>query len=226
MANSYCTPEMVEAELRVETVFGSDTIPSLESVNRWIEEESKIVDLKCNSMFGSTSVTDELFDYDGDSIFRFPFSPLISVDKVEYNKNSNTASSEDWVVLEEGTGKNFLVYLDEGELKFINGNNATYKGKVMSGSKRLRISYTYGYSSTPLEVQRLTTLSVAKRVIMSLASSQSNTEGGDIQVGTIKVSDPSNYSVNYLKSVNSEVDDLINKIGYGFNVFRYTRVYD
>lgn len=226
MVNSYCTTEMVEAELRLETEFDVDTYPSLESVERWITEESRIVELKCGSVFGSTLASSSLFDYDGSDVFRLPFSPLISVGKVEYNKNSNTASSDDWVELEEGNGKNYLVYLDEGEIEFINGNNATNKITPKSGKKRLRITFTYGNVSTPLEIQRLVTLLVSKRVIMSLASSQSNTEGGSIQVGTIRVSDPSNYSVNYLKSLNDEVKDLLGSIGQGFKVYRPMRVYD
>jgi hypothetical protein len=130
------------------------------------------------------------------------------------------------LLLEGGFGKNYLLYEDVGEVEFINGNNATNIVVPRSGKKRLRASYVYGYAVVPLEIQRLTTLLVAKRVIMSLASSQSNTEGGSIQVGTIRVSDPSNFSVNYLKSLNQEVSDLFGSIGQGLKVFRYDRVYD
>jgi hypothetical protein len=225
MVNSYCTTDMVEAELRLETEFDVDTYPSLESVERWITEESKIVELKCGSVFGSTLASSSVFDYDGESIFRLPYSPLISVSKVEYNEN-DVSDSPSWIELEEGYGKNYLVYLDEGEIEFISGISATNKITPRSGKKRLRITFTYGNVSTPLEIQRLVTLLVSKRVIMSLASSQSNTEGGSIQVGTIRVSDPSNYSVNYLKSMNDEVKDLLASIGQGFKVYRPMRVYD
>lgn len=216
---------MVEAELRLETEFDVDTYPSLESVERWITEESRIVELKCGSVFGSTLASSSVFDYDGEDVFRLPFSPLISVGKVEYNKNHISIEPE-WITLEEGYGKNYLVYLDEGEVEFINGNNASNVIKPVPGKKRLRITFTYGNVSTPLEIQRLVTLLVSKRVIMSLASSQSNTEGGSIQVGTIRVSDPSNYSVNYLRSLNDEVKDLLGSIGQGFKVYRPMRVYD
>lgn len=225
MVNEYCTPEMVEAELRLEESFSTSTFPSLSDVERWIKEESKVVEIRTGQVFSSTEVTDVLLDYDGSDVFRFPHSPLISVSSLEYNKNSNSVDP-DWVSLEEGYGKNYLLYEDVGEVEFINGNNASNVVVPRSGRKRLRVSYVYGYDEVPLEIQRVTTLLVAKRVIMSLASSQSNTEGGSIQVGTIRVSDPSNFSINYLKSLSQEVSDLFGSIGQGFKVFRPDRVYD
>jgi hypothetical protein len=225
MVNMYCTPEMVAAELRLEEDFSFDTFPSDDAVERWIQEESRIIDIRTGQVFSSTVVSSSYLDYDGGDVFRFPHSPLISLTKLEYNKNHISIEPE-WLLLEEGFGKNFLLYADNGELEFINGNNALNVVKPVNGSKRFRASYVYGYSSVPLEIQRLATLLVAKRVIMSLASSQSNTEGGSIQVGTIRVSDPSNFSVNYLKGLNQEISDLFGSIGQGFKVFRLDRVYD
>jgi hypothetical protein len=225
MVNEYCTPGMVAAELRLEEEFGFDTFPSDDDVERWIQEESRIVDIRTGQVFSSTVVSSSLLDYDGGDVFRFPHSPLISLTSLEYNKNHISVEPE-WLLLEGGFGKNYLLYEDVGEVEFINGNNALNIVVPREGKKRFRASYVYGYAVVPLEIQRLTTLLVAKRVIMSLASSQSNTEGGSIQVGTIRVSDPSNFSVNYLKSLNQEVSDLFGSIGQGLKVFRFDRVYD
>jgi hypothetical protein len=224
MTNTYTTLSLVQAEIRADTAFSSSTTPTADQVTTWIEEASKEVELRTNQLFASTVVTSQYFDYDGDEIFRFPQVPLLSIETFRYNINDN-AQTPSWVTLQEGLGYNYLLYLEEAEAEFISGANATNKVTPLSGKKKFCIDYTYGYASTPLEVQRLTTLMVAKRVIYSLVNSQANVEGGDIQVGTIRVSDPSNYSLGYVKSISSEVDDLFNKLGLQFKNYRIMRSY-
>ena len=87
------------------------------------------------------------------------------------------------------------------------------------------MSYTKGYATTPLEIQKLATLLVSKRVISTILNSQANTEGGSIQVGTIRVSDPGSFSVNYIKGMQDNINELYNNIGFNFKTFRGTRVY-
>lgn len=225
MVNSYTTAALVAAEIRADTAFSSTTTPTLASVQNWIEEESKMIEIKSGQVFGSTVESSIYFDYDGSGIFRVPKTPVISITGLEYNVNSNNTTSS-WVTLQDGYGYNYLTYKDEGEVEFIGGANATNKVSPIAGKKNIRLTYTYGYSSTPLEIQKLCSLLVAKRVILTLINSQGNTEGGDIQVGTIRVSDPSNYSLGYLKSMNQEIDALFSNIGQGLNTFRMTRNYD
>jgi len=222
---SYTTASLVEAEIRADTAFSSSTTPTLSSVNSWITEESKIIELRSGQVFGSTAVTSTLYDYDGSGIFRFPKTPIISVTNFEYNVYSPNLTSS-WISLEEGVGKNYLLYSDEGEAEFIGGTTATHKVWPVAGRQRFRLTYTHGYTTTPAEIQKLATLMVAKRVIMSLINNQGNTEGGDIQVGTIRVSDPSNYSISFIKSINNEIDTLFSQIGQGLNTFRMTRTYE
>ena len=224
MANQYTTVSLVEAEIRASAVFSSDTTPTLATVNTWIEQESKDIELKTGTVFASTVVSSELNDYNGDGIFRFQAAPLISIDKVEYNVNSNNVAAS-YVTLETGNGYNYLEYLEEGEMEFISGNLSTNKIHPVQGKKKFMLSYTKGYATTPLEIQKLATLLVAKRTITTLINSQSNTEGGSIQVGTIRVTDPSNFSLDYVKGMSGSINDLYNSIGQNFKTFRGTRVY-
>lgn len=226
MVNTYTTATLIEAEIRASAVFSTSSEPTLDQVNNWIEEESKVIEVKSGMIFSSTAVTSEYHDYNntGENIFRFPHSPLLSVDKIEYNVHSNNVAAS-WVELETGRGYNYLEYLDEGEIEFIGGNLATNKTYPQYGKQRLRVGYTYGYSTTPLDVQKLATLLVSKRVINTLLTSQANTEGGSIQVGTIRVSDPGNYSVGYIQNLSNDITNLYNDIGQSFKTFRITRVY-
>jgi len=225
MANTYTTATNVEAELRAENAFSSSTTPTLSQVNNWIEEESRVVELRTNTIWGSTLASSTYFDYDGADIFMFPQTPINSITKLEYNVNANGLTPS-WVTLEEGFDKNYLLYSDEGEVEFINGQNSTYKIKPKAGKKRLRISYSYGYATTPLQIQKITTKQVALRVASTLLASQANTEGGSIQVGTIRVADPSNYGVTWFNSQRSDIDNIYKDIGQELKVFRLSRRYD
>lgn len=215
MVNTYTTANLVEAEIRAENAFSSSTIPTLAQVQTWIQESSHEIEVLTNNVYTSTVVTEAVFDYDGSGIFRIPNRPLLSVEKVEYNSAGITETP----VWNEVATNNYLTYLNEGEIDFTGYFPA-------SGKKKLRLSYTYGQTSTPLNVQRLCTLMVADRVISTLNASQGNTEGGSIQVGMISVSDPSNYSINYTKQLKVDIQTLITRLGMDINTFVITRNYD
>lgn len=225
MANQYTTLSLVEAEVRASTPLSASTIPTSTSVITWIEESSKEIELKTGELFSSTVASSILFDYDGENIFRLPFSELISIDKVEYNKEPINYTPN-WVVLQNGGVYDYITYLPEGEIHFVSGVSSSNNVIPLSGKQRLRISYKYGSNSTPLHIQRLATLLVAKRIILSLATNQANTAGGEIQIGTIRITDPSSYGIQYLNNMNSEIDRLYKDIGNGLKTFRLTRVYD
>ena len=225
MGNSYTSASLVEAEIRASASFSADSTPTLQQLNNWIDEESRIIELRTGTIFGYTAVTSTYFDYDGAEVFRLPNSPIISMDSFEYNLYSNNTTPS-WVTLEEGFDKNFLLYEDEGEVEFISGSSSTHQVSPKSGRKKFRVGYTYGYEETPLEIQRLASLAVSKRVVMSLLNTQANTQGGNIQVGTISVTDPSNYGVGWFTQVNTEMNDIYSSIGQDLKVFRLSRRYN
>lgn len=224
MVNSYTTVPYIEAELRLTSSLSSSTIPTSTTVSRWITEASEEVDMLTNNVYSSTTATSVYVDYDGSGILLLPYTAIQSL-TLKYNKNDYTAQSTDWVTLEEGTGKNYLLYSDSGEVVFINGNYATNKLVPCSGAKRFCITTTYGESAVPLSIQHLTTLMVSKRMLLSMINSQANSEGGTIQVGTISISDPSMFSQGYITKLSDEIDRLKADIGVGLIVYRPMRFY-
>lgn len=224
MTNMYTTPEYVGSEVRASATFDNDSTPSIQDVNRWISEAGREIDLLTGSIYSSTTESSIYLDYDGSGMLRLPYSNVNTV-TVYYNENHINESSPNYILLEEGSGKNYIFYSDEGELVFINGNYATNKVIPTAGPKKFRININHGDTRVPLEIQQLATLIVAKRIIMTQINTQANSEGGPIQVGTISIGDPGMFSVNYLKSLTSEIDRLKSVIRTNFNVFRQTRVY-
>lgn len=87
------------------------------------------------------------------------------------------------------------------------------------------MSYTYGKSSVPADIKRLSTLMTARRVIMSVINNSATEEGGSVSVGTIKVDDPSKFGHDHLKEMKSEESQIIDRVG-SLKTYRFKRVYD
>lgn len=224
MVNEYTTAALVQAEIRATNTFSSSTSPTLTQLTTWIQEESNIIELKTGTIFGSNLESSTIMDYDGSGILRTKYSPIILLTKLEYNQYSN-GNTPSWITLEEADDKDYVVYKDEGEIVFVSGVNSSNNLTPIGGMRRFRLTYNYGYSTTPLAIQRLATLLVAKRCILSLLNNQSNSSGGTIQVGTISITDPSNFGVNWFRNVSTEVESLYKEIGEGLYTFRNTRYY-
>jgi hypothetical protein len=221
----YTTLALVEAELRSSTSFSAATLPTSTQVGTWISEASAEIDSVSNEVFSSVVVSSEYVDYDGEGILQIPEYPIISVSQVRYNRNSYTNSTEDWLTLTEGNGEHYLVYEDYGEIEFIGGNNNATPLTPKAGKKRLCLSYSHGRTTTPLDIQRWATLSVAKRVINTLVNSQSNTEGGEVTVGPITVKDPTSFSLGQIRSMDNEIATIKADVGQNFTTFRNSRRY-
>lgn len=220
---AYTTALLVAARIRSADAFSSTTTPTLDTVNTWIEQTSREIDSLTNNIFTSTTATSTYLDYDGNGLLILPYSPVISV-TLRYNRSTPNVTPE-WITLESGFGYNYLLYDSEGEIEFINGNDATVKIVPLKGSKRFCADITYGVTTIPSFIQKLATLMVAKEVIISQIHSQANEEGGDIQVGTIRIGDPSLFSINAVKSFNDEIESLKKNIDTKFKVFRNVRYY-
>lgn len=221
---TYTTAALVQAELRTTDVFSSSTLPTLEQVDNWIAEETRNIDVFAGQTFSSDLNSSEIGDYDGCGSLLLDNAPILSVTSLEYNTKGEGATPV-WVTFTEGVDKNFLVYNDEGEVKFISGAARTVSSTPNEGIYKFRTTYTSGYSSTPLEIQGLCTQLVARRVLGTLANSQANTEGGDIQIGVIKVGDPGMFSINYMESLDTSINATFEKVGQDYKTFRLNRLY-
>ncbi len=218
MAN-YTTVSNVSEELNAFSI-SDTTTPNIDTVTTWIEQASRMIDLHTHQVWGSTVATEETHDYDGAGEFQTYHSPILAVDSLYKEVNGVGGTSISWEELEEGRidGKDFYYYADEGDVVF-HGSD-----KPKAGRQSLKISYTYGYTNTPLEIVQISTKIVAKRVINSVINGSASSEGGAVSVGTISVSDPSTFSLTRVKEMDSEIKSLYSDIGK-FKIFRLDRVY-
>lgn len=210
----YTTATLVEAELRATNTFGTDTNPSLDSVNTWIDQTTNIINDKSQMVFESTTATD-LFDYNGNDLF-VRKTPVLSITSLKYNSAAD-GETKDWSTRVED--KDFVTYNDEGRIKVVNSN---FKPK--SGSKNIEVVYQHGYASVPSRVQELATKMVTQRVIETLLNDNVNSrnDGGSISVGSINIVEPGNYGVSTFKQLKSDVVSLMSEVTHSdFKVYRY-----
>lgn len=200
---AYTTTSEISAELGGYTINESST-PSSTVVSGWITEAEAYINERTGMIFSSNAYSNEYYDYDGSGFLKLNKNPIISITKLEYEANGLDSDSDNWITLTEGrrSTNSYIIYKEDGEIEFHGVTKPTY------GYQNIRVSYTAGYATVPYYIKRLTTLIVAKRVIMSVLNSSASEVGGSVSVGTISVSDPSAFGHNHIKSMTDEINDL------------------
>jgi hypothetical protein len=216
---AYTTVALVSEELNGLTI-NSSTIPSSTSVQTWISQADSQINMRTGKVWESTVASSVLFDSNGTRYFRFPQAPVISISTFEYEQNGLGAESESWVSLTEGRNEDYILYVMDGEIQFT--GKSVYP---VYGKQNIRTTYTYGYSTTPAYIQRLSTLMVASRIIETIINDSASEGGGSVTVGNISITDPGTFGVSYLNSMKEEMASLWNEIG-DTEVYRPSRVYE
>lgn len=213
---TYTTTTKISEELGGYTI-NTSSIPSSSTVEGWILEAVSEINEKTGMSWSVNTETDEVLDYDGSGVLRLNHAPIISIIKLENEVNGIGASSESWNELTEGrlSTNSFTKYSDEGELEF-------HTSTPRSGYQNMKVTYTWGTETVPLQVQRLATLMVAKRVTDSVINNSATNEGGSLSVGTISISDPSMFGLKHKSETNNEINSLFKTIGQ-FKTFRVNR---
>lgn len=218
MANQYTTVADVAAKLNGVSITASTT-PTTSTVTGWIEEASNELELRTGKIWTSTTASSVLLDYDGSGYLRLPNAPVISIGSLEYNKTGLGGTTDDWTTLTEGYNEDFIIYGD-GEIKFY-GNSTP-----LVGNKRIRITYTYGYATTPLWIKKVVTSMTARSFISSVVQGDAKEQGGSVTVGNISITDPSTFSSTFLSQLDTEIDTTLDKNINQSHVYRSPRNYN
>ena len=216
---AYTSTTLVKNELRATADFATTTNPSLSTVTNWINEESEYINGLANNVFTSTSFS-EIVDYNGGDVITLANAPVISITSVLYSPYSlgdALYNLSDTKVADT----DYSCYNESGELIIL----PSWKPSI--GRKRIQINYTAGYSSVPLDVQKLATKLVANRVLSSLIHNNINTgaDGGSISVGSISIVEPASYGVNSYKQLGTDIADLEKQVAKTSGMHRYSQRY-
>lgn len=211
----YTTATYVEQELQASATFDTSTTPTLETVNRWIDEVDDYIEELAGRSFENTSYS-EIIDYDGRLTIPLRHSPLTSVTRVLYTEYP--LGSSDYALSNTASASTDYSYTEYNGTLLI-----TRPSIFLQGPKTIQVDYNAGYATIPSTVQMLATKLVAQRVLNSLLNSNVNTgnDGGEISVGSIKIVEPASYGVNSFKELGNTIKELEQNIIGKFRVHRY-----
>ena len=210
---------------------------SFNRVRKSILRAEREIDDRSNTKFSSTTVSNEIYDVNQYTFYKSPsqlttFSTQILVgtrndsfstffdDQFKLNKNpiltittlevndAGPSDTDSWRTLTENTGSggDFLVNLDIGLITFVNN-------KPSQGQRKVRVSYTYGFSTVPADVERLCILLAIKSIITSSTTS-SQFEGTDgFSIPDLSISKGISGGISYLEDLRAEIKDLWAIIG-------------
>lgn len=128
-----------------------------------------------------------------DDVFFVSNYPVITFSSVECNKASSEADTPSWSSSTEGLGNDYLANSKDREL----GRIRYINNKPIKGLDRLKITYNWGYTSTPELIEELTIL-LAQTEMINSAIYKSIFKGQD------------NFTPIRLEELEARIKELIN----------------
>jgi len=205
---AYSDLDLVSAYLGGVTI-DDDSAVSSTDVTEWLAWADAEIDKITGSKFVTGSVSEEVYDYDGSGFLRLNKRPVISVTTLEYNDVPLGSGDANWVELVQGRASDddFILSHDySGEVMFHGTRPSTDVGAT-------RVTYTYGYATTPVVVKELATALVAKNWLMAVVSKDTNDSPSNISVGSISITKSGASSASLLLKVNERIDQLWSLVG-------------
>lgn len=204
---AYTTEAKVESYLG-ET-FDATSTPTPDDVTNFIAWADSLIDAYTGTKFASTTVTDEYLDSYGETRFRLPKRPIISVTNFYVDEAGGLgASSTSWVARTEGrtNSDDFVVLKDEGVLHF-------HSDIPPAGIQNIKTTYVYGYSSAPTEVEYLSTLLVAREIVKARLADNSFGSQSGITVGPIRIDQKNSEASVGLKELDKAIEEAWKAVG-------------
>lgn len=205
---------------------------SYSRVRKAILRAESEIEQRSNTKFKSTTFTDKEYDFNQYTTYKSPeqligrntsiltgnrndyqnsffndklklgIRPILTITSLETN-SASLNGTDNWTTLTEqtGSGGDFIIGLTEGEITFLNNVPAL-------GKRKVRISGTYGYSTVPGVVERLTILLAIKSILTSKSSGSQFDSTDGVSLEGISITKGIGGSVSYLSDIRKEIMDL------------------
>ncbi len=230
---TYCQIQDVLDELGDKSV--SDI--SYERVRKIILRNEADIDERSETKFKSTTITEEIHNFDqytsyksaeqlrGHSSnlvttpradnwntiyndkFKLNHSPVLAITSL-YKNLAGASQTDNWDELteQEGSAGDFLVNKDIGVITFVNNVPPL-------GQRRIKVTYTYGYSVVPKVVEDLCVLLSVKKIIISKASDSQFESIDAISLEGYSDSKGISGTTGYITLLNEEIEKLWEQVG-------------
>ena len=181
----------------------------------WIEWATYYIDLYCNCIFREKTVTEKYdINKSGDSVLFLDNFPVVSVTEV---KNDGEVMDTD----------DYLIYEGEGIIKLADDfiGNIYNVGAFVKGRQKVEVTYKYGRSSVPDEIEWATTVLASQIAFTSLVNSGTLKFGNitEEEIGAYRYREGAQSSMQYTVQDAQEVSDRLEEDV--FSVKNVLRIY-
>jgi hypothetical protein len=184
---------------RLRTTFSSTTTPTLDVIDEMIDEVENEIDSYAGRSYRKRTVTAEYHDYSGSGFILTKNPGLSSVTTLQYTDDDGAT----WNTI---SASQYDLYSDFDMIEF------KPELFIPKGNRVIRITYVAGPDVVPARISKLATSMACLEVIRSQVNSSGNTAGGEVQVGPIRVTEPGAFSVNLVRSLQSEIDATLTQL--------------
>lgn len=183
---AYTTKTKVEEYLNDAVNLTDDYFSSILSI-----VETKI-DSVSNNTYGSTTVT-EYLNLENSTTKIYLKHPIITITLLQYNKIDEF--NPDWEDLDYA-----IIDSDYGEVSL-------YQPVV--GNKSLKVTYTYGYSTIPKQIETLATLMCSLEVLKKVVHTKAlEDDSSDISLGGINITNGFKNSLELIRMTKRDINEL------------------
>lgn len=210
----HTTPNKVQELLGLKCSFNNDTLPSLNTVNGWIQDVTSELNEYTANKYSSNEVVDVL-DFNGEDFLLTSKSPVSNV-VVEVD-TSREHEEPVWEELDLYT--NYLVEEAKGRITFTRLTSRSLR----SAKQKFRVTYNSGTGEVPYWLRNLATRMVALRVMNAALNNRvvNSEDASQIRVGQVQVIKPSDFGIGNYDSLKGTIDRDLDELRSSVRGVRY-----
>jgi len=162
-------------------------------IEKFIVDSANMIDELTSRKWSECTATKEIYDYDGSDILQLRNWPVLSVDLLEYNDGTGSWETQ----TEDPNDGDYYASpddLERGQIRILDPPSQTLES--------IRVTYTYGASSTPYKIRHLCTLMAAVQTYRAMTGpGQRNIYSDEIKV------------------LQAEIDKILSTLGGEMNAY-------
>lgn len=180
---------------RSNTKFVSTTVTEYYDFNQWTSTKSA----EQLSNIGFIGRTDYINAFTNNQ-FQLNHFPIVSITGMWENASSSYMA-DSWTALTEqtGSGGDYIADYDTGQVTFVDD-------KPRYGKRAAKVTYVYGYATTPKQVERLTVLLAILDIVLMRSNNSQFNNSENVSMGDLNITNTAGANVTYIRMLNEMIE--------------------